>query len=295
LLYKKKGKDQENFNPDIVIDHDFLDGEILDDAGVVVPLLGNEISPEMLVEIGAALNTKEKLQVANIVEVPNQTFLEAVVDDNPKVTALARRFSRLAKSNQINIDFESIVTHNISNTISELSDQTHCDWLVFSWNGRARTGILVNNPIGWLMTNINSNFALFKDNGVRYIGKVLIALRPGRNDKKFIDVADRVSQFYGASFSLLRVVPEDISVDRHNEIEKTSKKLISNSVAESNLVVVKSNNAIETISKASASYDLLIVGTPQKDSWVNVLFGTGTDKFTEKSACSVLRLTVKNA
>ena len=295
LLYKKKGKDQENFNPDIVIDHDFLDGEILDDAGVVVPLLGNEISPEMLVEIGAALNTKEKLQVANIVEVPNQTFLEAVVDDNPKVTALARRFSRLAKSNQINIDFESIVTHNISNTISELSDQTHCDWLVFSWNGRARTGILVNNPIGWLMTNINSNFALFKDNGVRYIGKVLIALRPGRNEKKFIDVADRVSQFYGASFSLLRVVPEDISVDRHNEIEKTSKKLISNSVAESNLVVVKSNNAIETISKASASYDLLIVGTPQKDSWVNVLFGTGKDKFTEKSACSVLRLTVKNA
>ena len=113
--------------------------------------------------------------------------------------------------------------------------------------------------------------------------------------KKFIDVADRISQFYGASFSLLRVVPEDIPEDKHNEIEKTSKKLISNSVAESNLVVVKSNNAIETISQASASYDLLILGTPQKDSWVNVLFGTGKDKFTEKSACSVLRLTVKNA
>ena len=295
LLYKKKGKDEKNYNPEIVINEEFLDGEILDDAGVVVPLLGNETSPEMLVEIGAALNTKEKLQVANIVEVPNQTFLEAVVDDNPKVTALARRFSRLAKSNKINVDFESIVTHNISNTISELSDQTHCDWLVFSWNGRARTGILVNNPIGWLMTNINSNFALFKDNGVRYIGKVLIALRPGRNDKKFIDVADRISQFYGASFSLLRVVPEDIPEDKHNEIEITSEKLISNSVAESNLVVVKSNNAIETISQASASYDLLILGTPQKDSWVNVLFGTGKDKFTEKSACSVLRLTVKNA
>ncbi len=295
LLYKKKNRRKRKLAAnDIVVNSDFLDGEILDDAGVVVPLLGNETSPEMLVEIGAALNTKDKLQVANITEVPNQTFLEAVVDENPKINSLARRFSRLADSKNIDIDFESVVTHNMSDTIHELSDQTHCDWLVFGWNGRARTGILINNPIGWLMTNINSSFALFKDNGVRHIGKVLIALRPGRNDKKFIDVADRISQFYGASFSLLRVVPEDISDEDLNHLEDTSMALIETSKAESKLVVVKSDDSIETISNASASYDLLILGTPQKDSWITVLFGTGKDKFTEKSACSVLRLTIKD-
>jgi len=294
LLYKRKNRKSARLAGDIVINSEFLDGEILDDAGVVVPLLGNEKSPEMLVEIGAALNTKEKLQVANIVEVPNQTFLEAVVDENPKVAALARRFSRLAKSNKINVDFESVVTHNISDTIYELSDQTHCDWLVFGWNGRARTGILINNPIGWLMTHINSNFALFKDNGVRYIGKVLIALTPGKNDQKFIEVADRISQFYGASFSLLRVVPEDISEDGYQDLELTSNALILDSKAESDLRIIKSNDSIETISNLSASYDLLILGSPKKDSWKSVLFGTGKDKFTEKSACSVLRLTIKN-
>ncbi|MFD1062619.1 amino acid permease [Winogradskyella litorisediminis] len=294
LLYKKKNRRKARLTGDIVINSKFLDGEILDDAGVVVPLLGNEKSPEMLVEIGAALNTKEKLQVANIIEVPNQTFLEAVVDENPKVTALARRFSRLAKSNRINVDFESVVTHNISDTIYELSDQTHCDWLVFGWNGRARTGILINNPIGWLMTHINSNFALFKDNGVRYIGKVLIALTPGKNDKKFIEVADRISQFYGASFSFLRVVSEEISETDYNDLEQTSNALISGSIAESDLRIIKSNDSIETISNLSASYDLLILGSPKKDSWINVLFGSGKDKFTEKSACSVLRLTIKN-
>lgn len=294
LLYKKKNRKKKRLANEIIVNSDFLDGEILDDAGVVVPLLGNETSPEMLVEIGAALNTKEKLQVANITEVPNQTFLEAVVDENPKINSLARRFSRLADSKKIDIDFESVVTHNMSDTIHELSDQTHCDWLVFGWNGRARTGILINNPIGWLMTNINSSFALFKDNGVRHIGKVLIALRPGRNDKKFIDVADRISQFYGASFSLLRVVPEEISNDDLNILEDTSTSLLESAIAESRLVVVKSNDSIEAISRASASYDLLILGTPQKDSWISVLFGTGKDKFTEKSACSVLRLTIKD-
>lgn len=293
LLYKRKHRKRARLANEIKINQDFLDGEFLEDAGVVVPLLGDETSPEMLVEIGAALNTKEKLQVANIIEVPNQTFLEAVVDENPKVNALARRFSRLAQNNKINVDFESVVTHNISDTIYELSDQTHCDWLVFGWNGRARTGILINNPIGWLMTHINSNFALFKDNGVRYIGKVLIALRPGRDDKKFIEVADRISQFYGASFSFLRVVQEGISDEELAEIKNTSTKLIETTKAESKLVVVKSNDSIDTISNMSASYDLLILGTPQKESWISMLFGTGKDKFTERSACSVLRLTIK--
>ena len=77
------------------------------------------------------------------------------------------------------------------------------------------------------------------------------------------------------------------------EIENASTKLIEKSSAESKLVVVKSNNSIDTISKMSASYDLLILGTPQKESWTSMLFGTGKDKFTEKSACSVLRLTIK--
>ena len=128
----------------------------------------------------------------------------------------------------------------------------------------------------------------------RHIGKVLIALRPGRNDKKFIDVADRISQFYGASFSLLRVVPETISTEELNGLEDDSTALLKAAKAEANLVVVKSNDSIDTISKASASYDLLILGTPQKDNWISVLFGTGKDKFTEKSACSVLRLTIKD-
>ncbi len=225
LLYKKKNRKRQIFSSDVIINSEYLDGEILTDAGVVVPLLGNETSPEMLVEIGAALNTKEKLQVANITEVPNQTFLEAMVEENPKINSLSRRFSRLALTKGLNIDFESIVTHNMSDTIHDLSDQTHCEWLVVGWDGRARTGILINNPIGWLVTNINSNFALFKDNGVRYISKVLIALRPGRNDKNFIDVADRIGQFYGASFTLLRVVPEamdDIELSRLKAVFKSA-------------------------------------------------------------------------
>ena len=48
------------------------------------------------------------------------------------------------------------------------------------WDGRASSGIWVGNPIGWILQNVNSSFALYKDNGIRSFEKVVLALRPGR-------------------------------------------------------------------------------------------------------------------
>ena len=294
LLYKKKNKEKKGFTPKVAINNNVLDGQFVSNAGVVVPLLGNENSPEMLVEIGAAINRREQIQAINITEVPNQTYLDAFSDDSPIIHSLARRISGLANAKNLDIDFEAVVTHDISETIDELSNQTNCDWLVMGWNGKAHNGILVRNPIGWLVTNINSDFALFKDNGVRHIGKVLLALRPGRKDKSFVAIADRICQFYNASLTLLHVVPSRFSKDGIDDMEATSSAIIAKASSKSEVVIIKSDDPIDAISKTSASYDLLILGTPQKDNWINVLFGTGKDKFTQKSACSVLRLTMRD-
>jgi len=37
----------------------------------------------------------------------------------------------------------------------------------------------------------------------------------------------------------------------------------------------------------------LILGTPEKDNWISVLFGAGEDRFVKMAACSVLRLTIR--
>ena len=294
LLYSKKGRKERLRRKERNYKNVNLDGKLISKAGVVVPLLGNENSPEMLVEIGAALNKKEKIQVINITEVPNQALLDAFMEENPKITSLERRISGLSKSKNIDIDFEAAVTHDLSNTIYQLSEQTSCDWLVMSWNGRAHSGILVSNPLGWLLTHIDSDFALFKDNGVRYFGKILLAMRPGRKDKNFVAIADRICNFYNASLTLLHIVPEDMSDLEFKKIEDSSRTTLSKATSKSEVIIQRSKDAIGAISKISAEYDLLILGTPQKDNWLNILFGPGKDKFADSSACSVLRLTVKD-
>jgi len=295
LFYtKKKAQKKDSQRAINNIESQNFDGALNPNAGVVVPLLGNEQSAEMLVEIAAAINQRDAIQTVNITEVPNQTFLDAFMKDDPKIISLERRISDLSKSKDIEVDFESVVTHELSNTIDRLSSQTNCDWLVMGWNGRAHSGILVSNPIGWLLTNIKSDFALFKDNGVRYISKVLLALRPGRKDKNFLAVAERICSFYGAELTLLHVVSEQTPDKEIDAIKSNSLRLTSKIKTTSQVQILKNNDSIETISTVSAGYDLLILGTPQKDNWISVLFGTGKDKFTEKSACSVLRLTMKD-
>ena len=271
-----------------------LDGKLVSNAGVVVPLLGNENSAEMLAEMASAINPRDSVQVVNVTEVPNQTFLDALNQDTPKVVSIARRLKKLSSSQNLNIDFESVVTHEVSNTVAQLSGQTNCDWLVMGWNGKAHSGLLIRNPIGWLLTHVNSNFALFKDSGIKNISRVLIALRPGRKDKNFLAVAERVCAFYGASLTLLHIVTPSFSKKAATNMESKSVQLLSGLKIKSDLKIVKSENPLNSISSISSDYDLLILGAPEKDSWISVLFGAGRDKFTENSACSVLRLTMKN-
>ena len=136
------------------------------DAEVVVPLLGEEKSPETLVEIACSFIKNKKLNAVNLIEAPNQLFLEAVDVHSPKSESIKRRVLNLKKSLNTDITYESVSTHNVANSIENITGQRKCKWLVMGWEGRASYGIWVGNPIGWILRNVNSSFALYKDNGV---------------------------------------------------------------------------------------------------------------------------------
>ena len=263
------------------------------DAEVVVPLLGEEKSPETLVEIACSFVKNKKLNAVNLIEAPNQLFLEAVDVHSPKSESIKRRVLSLKKTLNADITYESVSTHNVANSIENITGQRKCKWLVMGWEGRASSGIWVGNPIGWILQNVNSSFALYKDNGIRRFEKIVLALRPGRKNKAFIDVANNICSFYGAKLTLLNIVPNNETVSEKNKIYESAKSLLSGVSCEKEVLILESDNPIESVSDQSANYDLLILGTPEKDNWLNVLFGGGRDKFVQNSACSVLRLTIK--
>ncbi len=295
LLYRRRNNGVDNQEAEVVTPMPApdpnLDGSLTDEASVVVPLFGKERSPEMLVEMGSALAYGRKVQVVHLTEVPDQTMLDAMLVDDVKIKSLNRRIAAMADERAVDVDFDAAVTHELVDTIHKISMQTHCRWLVAGWDGRSGDGLFVRNPIGWLVTHIDSNFALFKDNGVRYIHRILVALRPGQDNVNFMVACDRIAQFYNAKLTLLRVSPFMDEANKDDLMER-SEQLIKHCQSDVEILLEKSKQPIQTIVDTSAAYDLLIIGTPVKNSWKDILLGTDKDKFADKAACSVLRLTI---
>jgi len=272
--------------------NEVVEASINKDAGVIVPLLGNETSPSILIELGASLNNKKGLQVLNINEVPDQTALEAFENNTPKLKALNRLTKKISHNIDRPINFESIVTHKLTETIQALSDVSNINWLVLGWNGRAQNGIFFNNPLGWIVSHINSNFGLFKCSGLQKFENILLALRPDSIDaKKLIKTTDIITKHYNTSFVMLHVMREGTTVDELNKIKLNAEEKLKGTNGVVKIVV--SNHPIDTVSTLTADFDLLILGTPRKDTLRTMLFGTGKDKFAVKATCSVLRLTLK--
>jgi len=295
MLYKRKDRDVKTSAvnwEDEKIKAANLDGSLADNASVVVPLFGKERSAEMLVEMGGALSKVSKIQIVNITEVPDQVMLDALLEDNKATTSLNRRFRALAEDRNLDLDFDAAVTHELVETIHAISEQTHCRWLVMGWDGRAGEGIFIRNPIGWLVTHVDCNFALFKDRGVRYVRRILVASHPGKNDFEFIRYADRIAKYFGAEVTLIRVLPEDIANTEYERIRQSSEALIARFESPSELVLIKGKSPVKLISEASAGFDLLVTGRPQEGSWRRILFGN-KDQFVESAVCSVLRLTIQ--
>ena len=293
-LFNKKNK---NSNLNVINDdsiNDLIEASINKDSGVIIPLFGSEVSPSLLIKLGSSLNENRVIQVLNLIEVPDQTSLDVFDKSTSKSKALQRIVKRTEVDLNEVVDFESVVTHRLNETIQALSEKSNIEWLILGWNGRAYNGIFFNNPLGWIVSHINSNFGLFKCSGLQSFENILLAIRPNSPDiLKLIKATDKISRSFNTNFNMLHVVNSNITDDEINILKSTADQNLTGTCGK--LSVIKSDDPIYTVSELTSEYDLLVLGTPRKDSLKSIFFGTGKDKFAVNATCSVLRLTVKNS
>ena len=289
-------KNKKYANLDVIKDdsiNELLETSINKNAGVIIPLFGSEISPSILIKLGSSLNQRDVIQVLNLIEVPDQTSLEAFDKSTAKCNSLKRIVRNTSNKIDKLVDFDSVVTHKLTETIQAISEKSRIDWLILGWNGRAYNGIFFNNPLGWIVSHINSNFGLFKCSGLQNFENILLAIRPDSIDfDKLLNATNLISISYNSSFTILHVVRPKISDNELNKIKLKAKSSLKGTAGK--LKIVFSDNPIETVSLITSEYDLLILGTPRKDNLKSILFGTGKDEFAVNATCSVLRLTINS-
>ncbi len=260
------------------------------EAAVVVPLFGTERSAETLVEMGASLAHGRKLEVLHVTAVPEQIYLADALEEDQHTVALRRRIRTMAEVEGVELEYDETVTRDVVRTIHEVADRLHCEWVVMEAAGRRRLGITFQNPLGWLQDHLPCNLAVFKDAGVRYIRQILVFAEPGPHDSLVVSTADHLAQVYNAELNFICFVAEGqdllVTQARADYIDQLRDLCTSPTSA----VVVTGGNELEAIQKATAGYDLMIMGAAPNRTLLGNLWGTQKDNLTRMAECSVLWL-----
>ena len=259
-------------------------------ASVVVPLFGSERSPETLVEMGASLAHGRTLEVLHLTVVPEQIELSDALDEDMHTESLSRRIHTMAEVEKVDLKYDKMVTRDVVGTIHEVATRLDCEWVVMEAAGRRRFGITFQNPLGWLQDHLDSNLAVFKDAGVRYIRQILVFAEPGPHDSLVVVTADHLAKIYNAELNFICFEQEGEesinSTARADYIDQLRDLCISPTKA----VVLHGDNELQTIQEASSGYDLMIMGAAPNRTLTGRLLGTAKDRLTRDAECSVLWL-----
>ena len=264
--------------------------EFGDDVAVTVPLLGTERSPEMVVDMGAALAYGRPIEAIRVTEVPEQTILGALLDEGHAEASMRRRITAMAEERKLDLRFNSVVSRDLARTIHAASARTHCDWLVMEWHARTQKGYFFKNPFGWLLDNLGCNLALFRDAGVRHIREIVVYAEPGPHDALVVTTADHLAEVHGAALTLIRWIRDDASgievaaaADYLHELGQLCERPV-------NQRVLRGKALVPAVAPLTAAFDLLVMGSPRQTSFFTAMRGTQKDRLVNQAVCSVLSL-----
>ena len=265
--------------------------DINERAQVVVAIFGKEKSADMLVEMGVALAEHGHVEVASLVEVPEQTTLRDIIEESQSIRSLRRRVRAMAIDKNEEIYFDSVVTHDLTKAIYKLSQCVHCKWLLIEWRGRNQGALTIHHPIGWLKSHLHCHLAIYKDAGIRYLKNLLVVVNQDRNDQIVLETAKHLADVYKAKITLVKWAPENISVQEKTselqQLQNLADQLFPASLLEISNKLILGNDPVLAIVNETVEYDLLIIGS-QDHSFLKSLWGARDDRIIQKAACSVM-------
>lgn len=267
-----------------------VDEGISSAAEVAIPLLGRERSPETLVDVAAALADGKNVEVVHLTTIPEQTFLGAMLEEDPIVSSLRRRMKATADEDGVLVNFDSVVSRDVAGTVHRLVTRLRCNWLVMEWGLDAKQGYVQSHPLGWLVDHLPCNLALVKDMGIRKVREILVLAQPGPHDSLVVTTADHLSRIYGAQVTFARFVMEGTpALEVQSESDYLDQLAGLFERPHGNRILL-GKEEVSTVVKITASYDLLIMGAPPGRGAKERVFGTPMDRITRSAVCSVLRL-----
>lgn len=266
------------------------------EAHTTVALFDREPSAEALVHLGATLAGNRTMEVLRIEELPEHgEIFSSSLDRDDRIRSLERRVLALSEERGVDVHFDDVLSRDVRRTLYEYASRQHSRWVVMAWNSSQRRGLHLRDPFAWLLGHLESNVALLKDAGIRTYRKILAIAEPGPHDALVIRTADQLAELFRARITLGRYLPSSAGEAEEEVVRTYHGELASLCSHVSGAEVLRGDDEVTTVVKASARFDLLVFGAPPEAALRDMFFGSRQDHIMEQAHCAVLRLSTPRA
>lgn len=262
------------------------------DAMVVIPLFGGERSPEVLVEIGAALASGGRMEVVHLTEIPEQMDLYGLGEDlhTPVIRSLERRIRVMAERTGADITFDKIPSHDVYQTVHEIGARGHCRWMVKEWGGKTTGAFTLHKQMGWLEDHLACHVMTFRDAGVRYVSRILLLTeRGGSLDDVVLETTRHLATIFRAEIFVGVCLYQNGDDEQRRRNMAAAEKTAGDCGQNVRVVPIESNEGLrDAILEKAAEFDLMIMTTQKARTVGQRFFGTQQDAIIAAATCSVV-------
>ncbi len=208
--------------------------------------------------------------------------------------------SRHAAEQGIRTRANALVAHDVPSAILSVADIEEPDLLLMGWNEHVRGSRTRGANVAGVVKGANRNVLVLKDNGLNEINRILVPTAGGPHAKLGLRVAQDLATDCGATVTAMTVqVGHGYSAARsefdHESLqffqglaEEYSRDALRDAGVTAEISAVIDSDVSEAIVKASADYDLVVIGASNEWRLRQWLFGSLPDKVTNGSSASVL-------
>ncbi|MCA9707786.1 MAG: PTS sugar transporter subunit IIA, partial [Myxococcales bacterium] len=268
--------------------------QTLQEGRTIVALFGGEPSAEALVQIGMTLaGPRGHVDVVVLREVPEQTDLSTMLEPDDRLVSLERRVLALAAERGVEVQVDVVVTRDVRRTLYERANHLDSQWVVMAWRELHLRGRIVRDPMEWLRSHLPCNLAVFRDAGIRTFRHLMVVAEPGPHDALVAHTADDLASLFRADVSFVNhAARHGGSAEAATAYAEQMRALCTN---ETRLEVLQGPRDVADLVKASARFDLLVLGAPPEKPLRSMFFAAREERIMERAHCAVLRLKTPKA
>jgi mannitol/fructose-specific phosphotransferase system IIA component (Ntr-type)/nucleotide-binding universal stress UspA family protein len=260
---------------------------------VIVPFFGlkdkDMLQVERRIRLAAALCDERKvLDVVDLVEVPEQSFLSAFDPEPESFEALQKRVEMLRNEIENKIHLDQVVTHSSRGALRNYAEQEHPYWVVFDWQEPSTWSVLIGTWTWWL-EDFPCDSLFFKDRGKAELKDIVVLAEPGPFDGEVVYAADHIARFFDGHVSFMNPLTE-YSQRALDFVDSYQDELQELCRAPSSARSVTPEEWVNAVLERTSEADLLLVGGLTDEAYENFNAKSRANEIINRTECSVARV-----